>query len=69
MIAGAGYLLKLKRRGVPVYWSHVAVEAIGQRDAEGLLLAGLLRKAGSQGEDGGGREEKRSKNHDDDQAC
>ena len=39
MFEGAGYLLRLKRKGVPVLWSHIAVEAIGEDRVEQVKIA------------------------------
>ncbi len=39
MIRGAGYLLRLRRAGVPVFWSHMAIEALGNQRVEALDIA------------------------------
>ena len=41
MIRGAGYLWRLKRAGVPVFWSHMAIEAHGETYLDALDIAPL----------------------------
>ena len=41
MFTGAGYLRRLKRKGVPVLWSHIAVSAIGDGRVEQVTVAPL----------------------------
>jgi len=39
MLEGAGYFARLKRKGVPVLWSHIAVAAIGDDRVEQVRVA------------------------------
>ena len=41
MIRGAGYIFRLKRAGVPVFWSHAAIEAHGEERVEALDIVPL----------------------------
>ena len=41
MTEGAGYLMRLRTKGVPIFWSHVAVEANGNGQLESVDIAPL----------------------------
>lgn len=39
MIRGTGYMFRLKRAGVPVFWSHMAIEAHGDKRVDAMDIA------------------------------
>ncbi len=47
MIEGAGYLLRLMRRRVPVLWSHLAVAALGEDRVHGVRVAPVAADGGA----------------------